>query len=161
MWQQVLPEFGNTAPEGRISIEKQKGKMILNYVDKMKRAFLRRVEAAGILSNRAPGWRRRLRNEKRKRKFSGGRIIKVRSFLWIKRNFTDNHVRARLYKRTFRGIVGAHSWKTLDKMFPRPKAARRVMKAVPKPPENIAMPKQSFLAKVASALRITPRKSLA
>lgn len=124
----------------------------MNFVDKMKRAFMIRVKNAGMYNNRATGFRRKLKGEKRKRKFRGGLIAKIRSALWLKRNFTDNQCRARLYKRCFRGIVGRLSWTELDRMFPRPKAApRRKMTAKESEQSKVMLPipKKGFIARLA------------
>lgn len=150
----------------------------MNYYDKMKRAFMRRVEHVSVLSNRAQGFVRKLK-QKRKRsarmrrnvwnrmhrhchiskrasrlKFRGSPIIRIKSMIWLKRNFCENHVRARLYKRVFRGIAGAYSWKTLDRIFPRPKVAKAARrKVIAEMPSAVEIPKKGFFSKLADKFK--------
>ncbi len=114
----------------------------MNLIEKMLSAFGRRNVANKTHGNRTQGRRVKLKNGNRLKR-RGNPRIKVRSGLGIKLRGDESHVRARLYKRLFRGVSGAHSWKTLDKIFKPAKresvvdrvmrAGRKLIKATPPP----------------------------
>ncbi len=48
-------------------------------------------------------------------RINGQKVNKTKSMLAIKRRFGPDHIKARVYKATFRGICGAMTWQDIDR----------------------------------------------
>lgn len=53
-------------------------------------------------------------------RINGQKVLKTKSYVWLKRQFNPDHVKARLAKATFKGVIGRLSWKQWERELVNP-----------------------------------------
>ncbi len=89
------------------------------FIAGVLRSFNRLYEHSKVVNHRSRSQRlthRRSSDGKKVRKGYNDAVRYVTSALRIKREVSQDHLRARAYKRAFKGVTGRLSWKDFDRM---------------------------------------------